>query len=210
MKTLVPTRTIPAALLGLLLSLPAAAHDAHAHHGTQAAASAPRAPERGIELQLADTPLKDQDGREWRLKSDLLGKRVTVVNFVYTTCTTVCPVSSATIAQLQSRLGASLGDRVQLVSITVDPQRDTPARLKEYATKHGAGPSWRWLTGRKADVDAALKAFGAYTVNFEDHPAMIIVGDAEGRRWTRLYGFPSVDELVAQVDAALGRGHRSH
>jgi len=193
-----------ATALALASSLPALAHEAHAgQHGA-------KAPERGIELRLADAPLKDQDGRDLRLKSDLLGKRVTVVNFVYTTCTTVCPVSSATLAALQSRLGPRLDDRVQLVSITVDPQRDTPARLKEYAAKYGASASWRWLTGRKADVDLALKGFGAYTVNYEDHPSMILIGDAEGQRWTRLYGFPSVDELAAQVDLALGRSPRSH
>jgi protein SCO1/2 len=189
-----------AAALSLALAAPCAAHDKGTHGGHDAAAAKPAA---GLRLRLADTPLQDQDGREVRLKSDVLGKRVAVVNFVYTTCTTVCPVASATLAQVQERLGGRMGEHVLLVSITVDPLRDTPARLKEYAARHEAGPGWRWLTGRKADVDAALKAFGAYTPNPEDHPNMTLVGDADGGQWTRLYGFAGADELIAQVERAL-------
>lgn len=153
-----------------------------------------------VQVRLADTPLIDRHGRERRLKTDVLGDRVTVVNFVYTTCTTICPITSATFAQLQERLGARLGRQVQLVSITLDPQRDTSARLDAYAAKHDAGAHWTWLTGRKDAIDSVLKAFGAYTSSPENHPAMVMVGDAHSGRWTRLYGFPSVAEILAEVE----------
>lgn len=181
------------------------AHDQHAAHDSHAArqAAAPGGPAGTITLKLADTVLKDQDGRDVRLVSDVTGSHVTVVDFIYTTCTTVCPVLSATMAALQRRLGARVGADVQLVSITVDPLRDTPARLKAYAARHEAGSGWRWLTGSKRDVDSVLKTFGAYTPDPESHPAMVMVGDAGGRSWTRLYGFPSVDDVQAQVDQAL-------
>lgn len=203
-------RSIGAVLAAAIgAGLPAAvhAHDHaakkdHAEHAQHVASAASR-PASGVELKLPDTSLKDQDGRAVRLTSDVLGGRVAVVNFVYTTCTTVCPVLSATMAQLQQRLGKRLGEKVLLVSVTVDPLRDTPARLKEYAGQHGAGEHWRWLTGRKSDVDAVLKAFGTFTPDPVDHPAVTLVGDAEGRRWTRLYGFPSVEEVLSQVEHAL-------
>lgn len=188
-----------AAALAAGLHNPARAHDAEGHDASKAAKAQPGS----VQLRLADTLLRDQDGREQRLRSDVLSKRVAVVNFVYTTCTTVCPVSSATLALLQERLGARLGTQVQLVSITVDPLRDTPARLKEYSARHEAGAGWLWLTGSKANVDAALKAFGAYTPNPQDHPAMTLISDLDGARSTRLYGFPSADELLAQVERAL-------
>lgn len=186
---------------GAGLSVAAFAHD-KAAHGASAARETSARPV-GVQLRLPDTRLVDQDGREVRLASDVLGKRVAVVSFVYTTCTTVCPVLSATMSQLQRRLEGRLGEKVRLVSITVDPQRDTPARLKEFSGLHGAGEHWRWLTGRKSDVDAVLKAFGTFTPNPEDHPSVTMIGDAEGRRWTRLYGFPSVEEVLAQVEHAL-------
>jgi len=188
------------------------AHAAKDEHAAHQAAAAQAKVGGTITLTLADTVLKDQDGREVRIVSDLMGQRVTVVDFIYTTCTTVCPVLSATMAELQRRLGARVGADVQLVSITVDPLRDTPARLKAYSAysaKHEAGSGWRWLTGRKSDVDDVLKTFGAYTPDPESHPAMVMIGDAGGRNWTRLYGFPSVDDVQAQVDQALTK-HAAH
>lgn len=193
------TGVLCAMALGTGLAAPATAHDHGAHDARRAAV----APASGVALRLEDALLRDQDGRAVRLKSDVLGKRVAVVNFIYTTCTTVCPVSSHTMSQLQQRLGARVGAEVQLVSITVDPLRDAPARLKEYSARHGAADGWRWLTGPKSSIDAVLKAFGAYTPSPEDHPALTMIGEADGGTWTRLYGFPSAEELQAHVDRAL-------
>jgi protein SCO1/2 len=111
----------------------------------------------------------------------------------------VCPVASATFQQLQGKLGTALGKEVVLVSISVDPLRDTPERMHEYAARYQARAGWTWLTGAKPDVDAVLRGFGAYTPNYEDHPAMVLVGDAGG--WTRFLGFPSVDQLLGRVQA---------
>ncbi len=176
----------------------AAAHDGHA---------APKAlpPATGVKLRLKDTPLIDQDGRPLRLRTDVLGDRIAVVNFVYTSCTTVCPVASATMAHLQQELGPLAGPRVRLLTISIDPQRDSPARLKEQATRHRAGAGWLWLTGRKADVDDVLRSFGAYTSNPDDHPPLTLIGDDVTGRWTRLYGFPGVMELQAHLQQALAR-----
>lgn len=185
----------------LLLGALSGVNAAFAHGtGDRAKADASAA---AVRVQLEDIPLLDRYGVERRLKSDVLGDGVAVVNFVYTTCTTVCPVASATFAQLQERLGARLGTQVRLVSITVDPQRDTPARLRAYAAKHDAGMHWTWLTGRKDAVDAALKGFGAYTPDPQDHPAIVMIGDAQSGRWTRLYGFAAVAEILVEVERQI-------
>lgn len=174
----------------------ARAHDAHEHHE---AAAAPVPAPASAKVVLRGEPLLDQTGKRVRLAGDVIADRIAVVNFIYTTCTTVCPVSSATLSQLQQRLAPALGKEVVLVSITVDPLRDTPQRLRDYAARYDARAGWVWLTGAKPDVDAVLKGFGAYAPNFEDHPAMVLVGDASG--WTRFLGFPSVDQLLARVQA---------
>lgn len=178
--------------IGVLTATAALAHD-HAHQHDAVAPSAAK-------VVLRDVPLLDATGKRVRLREDVIGNRIALVNFIYTTCTTVCPVSSATFQQLQKRLGAALGKNVVLVTITVDPLRDTPQRLREYAGRYEAGEGWVWLTGAKPDVDAVLKGFGAYAARFEDHPAMVLVGDARGGPWTRFFGFPSVDELLARID----------
>jgi protein SCO1/2 len=174
-----------------------AGHDAHTHHTPPVAAAAQP---QSARIQLGDTPLLDQQGRKTRLRSDAIGDRIVVVDFVYTTCTTVCPVLSAVMAQVQEKLAAQPQRDVALLTLTVDPVRDTPARLKTFAAGLGAGPGWTWLTGPKPQVDEALKAFGAYTANFVDHPPLVLVGDARSGKWLRFYGFPTPEQLLGAVN----------
>lgn len=151
-------------------------------------------------ITLPDTALITQNGEEQRLGSDVVSGRIAVIDFVYTSCTTVCPVLSAILSQVQGRLDGRVGSDVMLVSISVDPIRDTPARLKAYADKMRAGDGWVWLTGEKQTVDAVLAQLGAYSPNFEDHPSMVLVGDAESGDWVRFLGFPSAEKIVSKVD----------
>lgn len=173
-------------------------HD-HAHHGHHAhhAPAVPAMPEAAI--RLSDTVLTDQDGRQLRLASDVVGDKVVIVNFVYTSCTAVCPVVSHLFSQVQEKLGGLLDERVRLVTVTVDPARDTPSRLKAYSAQHGAREGWLWLTGSTANVTEALKGFGAYTASFENHPQVILVGDARSGKWTRYYGFEHPERLIAKT-----------
>ena len=182
-------------VVAMIVGFGVRAHDPVHHHAPAAAAPA------SAKVVLRDAPLLDAaTGKRVRLAQDVIGDRIALVNFIYTTCTTVCPVSSATFQQLQERLGAALGKEVVLVSITIDPLRDSPQRLREYAGRYEAREGWAWLTGAKPDVDGVLKGFGAYAARFEDHPAMVMLGDARGGPWTRFFGFPSVDELMARID----------
>ncbi len=181
-----------------LAGAPVAAHDQHSHAGHDQAAAKPVLPQ-SARINLTDTVLVDQDGRNLRFKSEALGDRIVVINFAYTTCTTVCPLSSASLAQVQGKLGDRVGRDVVLVTLTVDPLRDTPARLKAYAGNLGAGAGWTWLTGPKPQVDDVLKVFGAYSVNFLEHPPLVLVGDARNGKWLRFYGLPTPDQLVDAV-----------
>lgn len=192
--------------LVFLPALPAASaegHD-HAHHAVSVQTQA-----SGAVVKLADAQLLDQRGKAVQLKGDVFGDKIVVINFVYTSCTTVCPMQSAIFSNLQERLGARLGEEVRLVSITVDPLRDTPERLRELAERHHAKPGWTFLTGKKREVDAVLRSFGAYTPDPTSHPAMVMIGSAGNERWTRLFGFPSVDEIQARVEQSIKVAARS-
>jgi protein SCO1/2 len=181
--------------------------DPHAHH--KAMMSKPAEPPKSTDVRIEDRELVDQEGRKVKFASDVIGERIVVMDFVYTTCTTVCPVLTALFKQLQDRLGERLGKEVFLVSVTVDPTRDTPQRLKAYAAKHGAGEGWTWLTGASTNVNAVLDGLDAYTPNFEDHPSMVLVGDARSGEWTRFFGFPSPDRILARVDELTQARHAS-
>lgn len=157
------------------------------------------------DIDLRDRTLLNQDGEEVRFVNDVIGDNIVVMDFVYTTCTTVCPVLSALFTQVQGKLGDQLGDEVIMVSLTVDPIRDTPQRLKAYSAKHHAGESWVWLTGPKSTVDDVLTGVGAYTTSFEDHPSMVLVGDGRTGEWKRLFGFPSPDRIMQVVNELQDR-----
>ena len=185
--------------LAALLPVLARAHDDHSKH----AAPKAEAP-KPVKVSLADVPLVDQGGRKVRLKSDVMAGKVVVVDFIYTTCTTICPIFTATMASVQEKLADVAGRDLQLISMTVDPLRDTPQRLKAYAGKHHARfDNWSFLTGAKGDVDGVNKAFGTYTANIDDHPPMVMVGDTASGQWTRFFGFPAAGDLEARVRQLL-------
>lgn len=192
-------RALPALAAGALcIAAPAAAHDA-AQHKAQAATRSGQ--ESAVSVQLADVALVDHNGRATRLRSEAIGDRIAVVAFVYTRCTTICPVQSAMLASLQERLGERLDRTVRLLSISVDPVYDTPARLKEFAARYGSRPGWLWLTGQKDRVEDVLKAFGAYTPVADEHPPLVLVGEPRSGRWLSFYGFTD----PARIEAAVAR-----
>lgn len=199
--------TIAGALLAVHPALAAEDHSQHQHHQPPAAEKP-----SSVQVKYDDTVLLDQNGRKLKLKSEVFGDRLVVVDFAYTSCTTVCPVLSALLAKVQTQLGERMGKEVRLVTISVDPARDTPARMKEYAAKYGARPDWIWLTGPVGTVNDVLKGFGAYAANFEDHPPLVLVGDAKSGNWTRFYGFSDPKDILAKVDelAHARHQHASH
>lgn len=193
-----------------LLALPLLAHNTNdAHDGKHAAPEVKAVVPQGARVTIADTPLVDQHGRRLLFKSEVLAERLVVIGFVYTSCTTVCPVTSQIMAQARSRLAGRAGRDVVFVTVTVDPLRDRPAVLKAHAERIDAGADWRWLTGAKPQVDEVLRGFGAWTANYADHPPLIMVGDAKSGRWLRFFGFPNPDQLVAAV-GELGAARSRH
>ena len=185
--------------------------DAHEHH-RKMLEEQNKANANFADIVLPDAVLITQDGVEVSLQRDVVGDRIVVMDFVYTTCTTVCPVLSAIFSQVQNQLGDRLGAEVVMVSMSVDPNRDTPARLKKYAERLGAGDNWLWLTGRQQTVTEVLEELGAYTPNFADHPSMVLVGDGRSGQWARFIGFPAADQIIKKVDefSVARMAHLSH
>jgi protein SCO1 len=105
--------------------------------------------------------LTNQDGKRIALKN--LRGRVLAITFIFASCTDTCPLLTATMTGLQNRLGADFGPRVYFVSITVDPERDTPEVLKRYAEAHRANPAgWAFLTGTPAEIREVARRYGIY------------------------------------------------
>jgi protein SCO1/2 len=180
------------------LALAEAGPDPHAAHRAQMAVTTTRSV---VHYSIPQIELVRDDDRAVRLDEELGDGRPVVLAFVYTSCTTVCPLTSATLAQLQSRLGSER-ERVHLASISIDPERDTPARLREYARQFHAGPEWRHYTGTVAASEATQRAFGAFRGSKMDHQPVVLVRAAPGGDWVRFEGFPTADEVLAELPRA--------
>src|ERR1700688_308222 len=152
---------------------------------------------------FSDVELVDQDGRRHRFYSDLLQGKIVVVAAFFTSCTTSCPILAERMAALQERVGDRLGRDVYLLSFSVDPQTDTPARLKQYAERVGARPGWFFLTGSKTNLDWALYKLGAYTEPAEAHSNLLILGNEPAGEWKKVFGLAPAEDLIRSLDAVL-------
>lgn len=204
-----------AAGLSLLAGCGEAGDKAHAHSGHVHAATSAAAPPAGAEQQalvvFSDEPMQDQTGAERRLKTDVIGPRIVVVDFIFTSCQTICPVTTSLLAEAKGRLKDIPGEDLVFVSMSVDSTVDTPERLAAFAT--GRGADWTFLTGDKPVMDEALTWLNAYSTNPENHTAMILIGDASTDKFARIYGMPDPDFVEARVRelvAARAGGNSMH
>ncbi|HET7287961.1 MAG TPA: SCO family protein, partial [Pyrinomonadaceae bacterium] len=151
-------------------------------------------------MNIPDIELLDQNGRKIHFYSDLVKGHTVAINFIFTTCTTICPPLGATFARVQKELGDRVGRDVRLISITVDPATDTPERLKAWGAKFHAGDGWTFVTGDKPQVDELLRALGASSARREDHTPTVLIGNDTNGTWTRTYGLAQVSQLVQIIN----------
>jgi len=135
------------------------------------------------------------DGKVVFLPEEIDDGRPVVLNFIFTTCSSICPLMSQILAQFDRKLGTDR-ERVHLMSISVDPEEDTPARLREYARKFHAGPEWQHYTGTVEASVAAQRAFNVWRGDKMSHSPVTFLRAAPGKPWLRIEGFITPDELV--------------
>src|ERR1700754_4505193 len=176
---------------------PAEVANPHAGHG----AMNNSAKESAAQKYFTDVELLDQDGRKLHFYSDVLKGKTVIVNAFFTTCPSVCPPMNRNMEKIQEALGDRVGKDVFLVSISVDPETDTPAVIKEYSKKFHAKPGWMFLTGKKENVDWALYKVGQYVEDKQDHTTVIIVGNETTGLWKKMFGMGKADELVQIVES---------
>jgi protein SCO1/2 len=164
---------------------------------------APSGPVSPAHKYFSDVELVDQDGQKHRFYSDLLAGKTVVVDAFFANCSGACPVMGQKLAALQDWLGDRLGKDAYLLSITVDPQTDTPARLKEYAQRLGARPGWFFLTGKKENVDWALYKLGYFVEQKEAHSNLLIMGRESTGLWKKVFGLAPAEEIIHSLDAVL-------
>ena len=151
---------------------------------------------------VPDVELIDESGTTVALRTLLSDDHPVAVNFIFTTCTTICPVMTATFAQMRKELGSE-ADRIQLVSITIDPEHDTPAVLAQYAKRFNATSGWQFLTGSPADVESVLRTFDAWTGSKTNHRPITLLRRQGDSEWVRLDGLASASALAEQARTVI-------
>lgn len=165
--------------------------DEHAAH--RAAMAAPSYQVFEAEYNIPDIRLTDEQGQDVSLRALLASDRPVAVNFIFTSCTTICPVMTATMLQLQREL-VNEPARPIFVSISIDPDYDTATTLSAYAKRFGA--DWTFLTGGRADVLEVLQAFSAWRGSKNNHAAITLFKSPGATHWTRVEGLASAGQLA--------------
>lgn len=179
----------------------------NANAAVEVKADAGYASHAASKMTIPDVEMLDQNGNKVRFYTDLVKGKTVVINFIFTTCTTICPPLGATFARVQKDLGERAGRDVQLISVSVDPVTDTPERLKAWSAKfHAADEGWTLVTGAKPQVDELLRALGAATASPSEHSPAVLIGNEAMGQWTRTYGLARPAVLVKLIgDAVEGR-----
>jgi len=155
-------------------------------------------------IRIPDVRVYDQSGLRINFYADLVRGRTVAINFIFTTCTTICPPLTATFRRVQQQL-AEQNSAGQLISISVDPAIDTPERLRDFAAKFKAEPGWAFVTGNTSDINSLLQQLGVAVTNKNDHTPMVLIGNDEAGYWTRAYGLSSPTSLVKLITEAANR-----
>lgn len=180
------------------------AHPGHVHpESGSGIADDPKAPataagpkERAARLFFSDRKLVTQNGDRMAFYTDVLRDKAVLISFVFTQCTDACPTQTARVAEVQALLGDRVGRGVSLVSISVDPEHDTPTVLKEYGARFGARDGWTFLTGAKSDVDDVLRRLGQLVPIREAHTTLFLLGNARTGHWLKVHPDAAPDEIA--------------
>jgi len=175
--------------------------DPHAHHRQMMKES--RRYTRSVAEYTMPAGLVTDDRNRQTPFDELVGSgRPVAITFVFTTCTTICPVLSAIFAQAQPALQAAEIPPL-MISVSIDPEYDTPERLREYAEKFKAGENWVHITGSKQDIIDIQVAFDAYRGNKLSHEPLILLYPGSGKSWVRLEGFTSGKQLAEEYEEMM-------
>jgi cytochrome oxidase Cu insertion factor (SCO1/SenC/PrrC family) len=152
------------------------------------------------QVTVPDVQVVTQNGERLHFNSELLKGRVAIVTGFFTSCTSMCPITQESLAHVAKLLGPRLGKDVIIVSLSVDPENDTPARMKAWAEKFNIGPGWTLASGNKADVQLLLKSLGLAVDLPQRHQSLLMIGGANSG-WVRISSWAPAEKLAKLADS---------
>jgi len=150
---------------------------------------------------IPNLPVVTQDGKTLRFYDELIKGKIVIISFIYTSCTDICPLTTARLAQVEDKLGDLVGRDIFMLSMSVDPERDTPQRLKEYSEAFQTGPGWTFVTGKAEDIRAINFKFGERSQILSEHRNEIVLGNDATGEWQRDSAFADLNRLIMTIKA---------
>jgi len=160
-------------------------------------------PESAAEKYFTDIQLVNQNGEKMRFYHDLLQGKTVIINSFFATCQGSCLPMTRNLEKVQEALGDRLGKDARIISISVDPEVDTPTELKAFSKKFHARPGWYFLTGSKENVEYVLKKLGQFVEDKNDHLNIFIIGNERTGLWKKAFGLAKSEELMKVVDSVI-------
>jgi len=161
-------------------------------------------PQDGVDW-FTNVPVQTQDGRTLRFYDDVMKGKILVINFFFTDCDNLCPIATDNLVRVQELLGDRVGKDIRFVSISLQPEHDTPEVMAEYAKKHGVGPGWLFLTGKRDDIELLRHRLGFWDISPEvdadpeQHLGTVRFANEPMHRWTMMPSLTSPAALVRSV-----------
>lgn len=186
-----------APLAPMVAPIDGAQHDGHQGHAV------PQPAVRVMAQQpvVPDVRVTTANGADVSLRDLFATDKSLLVNFIFTSCTTICPVMSAAFAQAHRTLPDPAS--VRLVSISIDPDVDTVPVLHAYAARFGSLPSWELVTGKREDIEAIARAFGAFRGDRNNHVPDTYIRRGARSAWEVMSGLASARALVDALAAPV-------
>lgn len=151
------------------------------------------------ETYFPNLPVVTHDGRTLHFYDDLIKGKIVVINFIYTSCANICPLTTARLAEVKDRLGDAVGRDIFFYSITLDPVMDGPEVLAKYAETYKAGPGWLFLTGKPDDIELIRHKLGERSRVLSEHRNDVMLGNDRTGEWGRDSAFSDIAELADTI-----------
>jgi protein SCO1/2 len=148
--------------------------------------------------------LINQDGETVRFFDDVLKDKVVVINFIFTNCEGACPLITHKLTLVRDGLEGNIGDPIQFVSLSLDPERDTPAAMKEFAKTHNADhDGWVFLTGKSENLQNIIKRLGQFTDDIEAHSTMMLAGNVNSAHWMKIQPQEMPPQIIQKLNLLM-------
>jgi len=153
---------------------------------------------------FSNVELINQDGEPVRFFDDVLKDQVVVINFIFTNCDGACPLMTHKLSLVRDRMEGYIGNGLRFVSLSIDPERDTPAAMKEFAkTHHADHDGWVFLTGKPESLDLVIKRLGQYTEDVEAHSTMMLAGNVNTAHWIKIQPYEQPPVITEKLQSLL-------